>query len=56
MIKYNVGDLIECPNGIYIVIKTDNESQLPWEHKYKVASQSGQTKQVGLFELTHRCI
>ena len=56
MIKYNVGDLIECKSGSYVIIEAQNESQIPWTHKYKVVSQSGEVKQVNLFEITHRCI
>lgn len=56
MIRYEVGDIIECPSGIYVIIKTDNENQIPWTHKYEVVSQAGEVKQVKLFELTHRCI
>lgn len=56
MIKYNVGDLVECESGVWLVIKADNENSLPWKHKYEVLSLSGQVKQVELFHLTHRCI
>lgn len=56
MIKYNVGDLIECKSGMYVIVEADNDSPLPAAHKYKVLTQSGEVKQVNLFQITHRCI
>ena len=56
MIRYNVGDLIECSSGVYVIVEADNDSQLPAAHKYKVLTQSGEVKQVNLFQITHRCI
>lgn len=56
MIKYNVGDLIECTSGVYVIVETQNESPIPSAHKYKVLTQSGEVKQVNLFQITHRCI
>ena len=57
MIKYNVGDLIECPSGVYIIIEAENNPKVfAWEQRYKVVSQSGEIKRVELYHLTHRCI
>ena len=56
MIRYNVGDLIECSSGVYVIVETQNESPIPADHKYKVLTQSGEVKQANLFQITHRCI
>lgn len=56
MIKYNVGDLIECQSGVYVIVEANNESPIPSAHKYKVITQLGKVKQVNLFQITHRCI
>ena len=56
MIKYNVGDLIECESGVYVIVEAETEHPLSAAHKYKVLTQSGEVKQVNLFQITHRCI
>ena len=54
MIKYNVGDLIECGSGIYVIVEAQTEHPLPAAHKYKVLSLSGEVKQVELCEKCYR--
>ena len=57
MIRYNVGDLIECRDDVYIIIESENNPKvLPWEQNYKVISPSGEIKQVKHYQITHGCI
>jgi hypothetical protein len=57
MIKYQVGDLIDTYDDMWLVIEANTENCLPWEQTYKVVSQSnGEEKKVKLVNLAHRCI
>lgn len=57
MIKYQVGDLIETINGVWIVTESNTKNCLSWEQTYKVVSQSnGEEKKVKLVNLTHGII
>lgn len=57
MIKYDVGEMIQTQDDMWIIIKAEIENKMPWEQEYTVIGQKSKTiKKVSLFNLTHRCI
>ena len=53
MIKYKVGEIKEIRGKTWIITKAKTDC-LPWEQEYTIYCQTtGETKQVGLFNLTH---